>query len=502
MRVRKGDEEWSFDPAKALRDAASAGAPSCIAYMAFYRGVKQEVSIVTSGYQVSVRYDMCFVAGAGSSSHSVIASSIPPRPLALSHTELPFESKLKGLLDNAEFLPDGGFVGFHLLHEYPSDMVLSLKSLTKRLKGRDATVVRVCENLGLPVSPKAVYSFRENYMHIMIDKDVHFRKYCDSMAWRTLVNEGGRVIQVGWDDDEDASSEDYPDQDDVVYWDTPRTACNEIKTTYRTEMAYFAGGRPMDAVDWSVTRRLALIVEIGPAGKRTEGYRTPEDLDEPIVSPPSSPSTTPTSNFASSDPPVFEFSFSPDTFSTHSQPPPPGASSTTAPATLADSTPKFSFGFGNGGGNPSAGNTATAFGGTTFVSEEHGFGGSSNTAGASASNTAINSNAFGGAKTTFVSGSVFASGGGVPKQGEAPEPLFGFSSGAEWSGSIFGPKPGGSSPFSFSTPPASANAQGGDNVTPQNLFLNPSGLAFRLAVPHKMDLSARPMVRRHLFSVK
>ncbi|KAF8635477.1 hypothetical protein AX14_010508 [Amanita brunnescens Koide BX004] len=55
--MRPKGEEWSFDAAKAL---AGCKEDSHVAYVALYSDVEHEVSTVTSGYRVTVTYNLYF----------------------------------------------------------------------------------------------------------------------------------------------------------------------------------------------------------------------------------------------------------------------------------------------------------------------------------------------------------------------------------------------------------------------------------------------------------
>ncbi len=54
--LRHGGEEWSFDAAKAIKDDQG---PS-IGFVAFFSDVEHEVTMVTSGYRVTLTYNLYF----------------------------------------------------------------------------------------------------------------------------------------------------------------------------------------------------------------------------------------------------------------------------------------------------------------------------------------------------------------------------------------------------------------------------------------------------------
>ncbi|CAL1715335.1 unnamed protein product [Somion occarium] len=128
-----GSLEWRFDSAKAIKEHDG----SCIAYVAFYSDVEHEVTQVNSGYRVTVTYNLYFDAA---------VPSIPSVAL----TEDPTHDKLKDilgtLLEDKNFLPDGGYLGFGLRREYPLQStrdVVDLSEFASYLKGGDAILMSV-----------------------------------------------------------------------------------------------------------------------------------------------------------------------------------------------------------------------------------------------------------------------------------------------------------------------------------------------------------------------
>lgn len=139
--LRHRGKEWNFDSAKEVVEQSN---PS-IGYIAFYSDVEHEVTVVTSGYRVTLTYNLYFASKKGSKPY-----------LAASPVEIAFTSTLRALLDDPEFLPEGGNIGFALHHQYPTkDCLYPLKG---NLKGVDAVVEKVCEKLSLKVYLQAAYT--------------------------------------------------------------------------------------------------------------------------------------------------------------------------------------------------------------------------------------------------------------------------------------------------------------------------------------------------------
>ena len=75
--------------------------------------------------------------------------------------ELNLKQVLSSLLEEETFLPEGGTIGFGLLHKYPvSKAEGSLASVLNCLKGSDAAIRRVCASLGLDLKPQVLYKER------------------------------------------------------------------------------------------------------------------------------------------------------------------------------------------------------------------------------------------------------------------------------------------------------------------------------------------------------
>ncbi|KIK04092.1 hypothetical protein K443DRAFT_4904 [Laccaria amethystina LaAM-08-1] len=101
--VRK-DNEWTFD------SSAPSTTPS-VKYIAFYNAVEHELSPITSGHRVSLTYNL-----------SYDDPPLPTGPLrgdAVTEEEAKLRQTLSALIENLDFLPDGGYLGFGLRYQYP-----------------------------------------------------------------------------------------------------------------------------------------------------------------------------------------------------------------------------------------------------------------------------------------------------------------------------------------------------------------------------------------------
>lgn len=147
---REGEAEWTFDSAQAV--AEHEGSP-CVAYATFFSDVDHEVAMVSSGYRLTVTYNLYVV-------DSTPALATPP-----SSNRLLFKSAFEHVLKDPTFLPEGGYLGFGLRHVYPLERkpkkTDTLDYLKNCLKGSDANLIAVCRDLSLEASIWMLYSDAE-----------------------------------------------------------------------------------------------------------------------------------------------------------------------------------------------------------------------------------------------------------------------------------------------------------------------------------------------------
>lgn len=124
--LRHKDHEWKFD-AKLLTVSRP---PPSLAYVAFYSDIEHEVLKVTSGRRITVTYNLYLA----NQTPKPGASAVTPNSLG----SLNLQSTLQGLLKSPEFLPNGGTLGFGLVHLYPVTSGMKLREMTSYLKGEDA----------------------------------------------------------------------------------------------------------------------------------------------------------------------------------------------------------------------------------------------------------------------------------------------------------------------------------------------------------------------------
>ncbi|KAL1756634.1 hypothetical protein FB107DRAFT_273808 [Schizophyllum commune] len=132
--------------AASATDVLSGGAPAPkLFYVAFFSDVEHEVSKVTAGFRVTLTYNLYF----GAKARDEQAQLLLGREL---------RSMLKDFFHRKSFLPDGGYLGFGLRFMYPLDPTKPVSVIADSLKGCDAMLKVVCEDLGLPCTLHAMYA--------------------------------------------------------------------------------------------------------------------------------------------------------------------------------------------------------------------------------------------------------------------------------------------------------------------------------------------------------
>ena len=185
--LRHGGSEWTFDSATMVRTPVDPSA----AYIAFYSDVEHEVTPVTSGYRVTLTYNLYF-------STNNAAPVIP----VLSTTEIAFRRTLSALLSDKTFMEEGGFLGFGLRHEYPLVPKAGLGNLINCLKGSDAIIQRVCSQLSLLTQLRVIYADNEadkSPSFIMVDDIIDYseRGWIEtSIGFQMTLYDGGRRVAI------------------------------------------------------------------------------------------------------------------------------------------------------------------------------------------------------------------------------------------------------------------------------------------------------------------
>jgi hypothetical protein len=166
LLFRHRGNEYTFDSAKAVANVSN-DAPH-VAFAAFFSDVEHEVAEVTSGYRVTLTYNLYHSASGPSDSVEIQNDK---------EIELSLQNALASLLSKPDFLRKGGRLAFDLSYEYPrSGSLTKLSKIGEHLKGVDALLKRVCDALKLDASVKAIYRDSLNDdIYCFVDHFVVFR---------------------------------------------------------------------------------------------------------------------------------------------------------------------------------------------------------------------------------------------------------------------------------------------------------------------------------------
>ncbi|VDB85566.1 unnamed protein product [Peniophora sp. CBMAI 1063] len=252
---RHHGHEWVFDSAAAVHQD---GAPA-FGYAAFYSDVEHEVLPVTSGYRVTVTYNLYF-----DDAEDGAEAAVAPPPA----TATAFATHLQGLLDDPQFLPEGGYLGFGLRHSYPiqftedmSPMRRGVQHLLDVLKGADAIVLRAAREAGLPAQLHIAYDtkiyvggYRGDREITALTTQVMGGDYTEYQLWQHLRAAYGAAFL--WP----KGHKKYQAEREV-HWVTPRTGGSQFTSVMLTY-----GNDP--SLDYHYAE-LCLLLAVGPAGDRT-----------------------------------------------------------------------------------------------------------------------------------------------------------------------------------------------------------------------------------------
>jgi hypothetical protein len=262
LLLRHRGQEWTFDSGKSL---AAEREPS-VGYVAFFSDIEHEVAPVISGHRITLTYNLYFDDG----------GPVSPNIEHLTHPQLEneaaFRQVFKGLLENPEFLADGGTLAFGLRHVYPIEN--NLKQVNNVLKGSDAVVYQSVRALGYePVLHLYYQDDRNSKQGVIIDKVVDFPNPDDESDRRDtlLLRLGGMLVRDSTKVFRSAQR-GTPGHREQVEWVTPVTEFNRQKGSF----LQFKNINDKGSLEWAYGD-VCLIVRIGRAGDRL-AYTTVAEL--------------------------------------------------------------------------------------------------------------------------------------------------------------------------------------------------------------------------------
>jgi hypothetical protein len=262
LLLRRRGHEWIFDSGQALAANRDKAQPS-IGYVAFFSDIEHEVAPVTSGHRITLTYNLYFDDGGPVSANDAVTKHFNPPQLA---NEGAFRETFTALLENPEFLADGGTLAFGLRHVYPINKYI--KHVYRSLKASDAVVYQSVRALGFEPVLYVYYEY-DQLQGMIIDKVIDFQEAGgedDRTEFFDIVHrEGGIFVTRG-----EVESDEQYGTPELVKWATPLTEFNRREDPY----AAYYGNEP--GLDWAYGN-VCLIVRIGKAGDRL-AYPTVAEL--------------------------------------------------------------------------------------------------------------------------------------------------------------------------------------------------------------------------------
>ena len=141
--LRGAGKEWVID---ATRDMRKNPDP-CVAFAAFCNDVEHEVLPITSGYRVTMTYNVCYEK----------APSIGYVRTSIDELYLTLKTLFEEVLVHPDILPKGGYLGFGLEREYGLSPTSDLRRVESNLKGSDAIILSICRELSVDGSLRVLY---------------------------------------------------------------------------------------------------------------------------------------------------------------------------------------------------------------------------------------------------------------------------------------------------------------------------------------------------------
>jgi len=279
--LRKGGKEWTFDSAKAVRvvgtseadpsaSQATSNAPHA-AFIAFFSDVEHEVTPVSSGYRVTLTYNLYRKPSSTPETDSTRS--------AYSGAEAKIKGALDQLLKNPSFFPEGGRLGFGLDHQYAiNPKTTKLKDIEQRLKGLDQVIKQLCESFSLEVALKAVYRFteesdygkprRKTNLAVLLDRFPPLEDAVieyDGEMLEYLEHAGGEIVHT-LGAKERPQYVDVPSKALPITWVKPLAETNGFSDTYlghgnEPSLEHVYGEVCLVAKVDTVEKRLAMVAE-------------------------------------------------------------------------------------------------------------------------------------------------------------------------------------------------------------------------------------------------
>ncbi|KAG1827369.1 uncharacterized protein BJ212DRAFT_1257146 [Suillus subaureus] len=169
--LRNNERAWLVDFATMLSEAQI----PLVGYAAYFNEVEREIGTIVSGHRLMLSYKLYFVSGGDSPSATMISAPGPFEPS--------FETALTELVNDPKVLPNGGYLGFGLRHQYPVSSEMRVDTLRSCLKGSDAIITRVLNRLPLSWSIRVLYRDRGSHS----EQTFVLHKFISDLSQQDLV---------------------------------------------------------------------------------------------------------------------------------------------------------------------------------------------------------------------------------------------------------------------------------------------------------------------------
>jgi len=285
LKSRAGHKR-SFDPSPETSEPDITHIPS-IGYVVLFKDVEHEVAPITSGHRVTLTYGL-YAEDDASDRPIPTEEQQVSESISLLANQPAFHDAFAALLENREFLAEGGMLAFGLMHNY--SIRNDFNPVYGALKGSDAAVYRTLRALGFdPVLRMYYHEWEPDsvsktlYGHAAVfDKVVDFSdwrwqeqpEYIDVAEFVTWTH--GRFVRR--DDLQEDEEFDPFEGDEEVVWVTPVTTFNRKESVFSSPNERFT----LTNVAYG---DLCLFVGIGKAGERLSypkvaQYASEDDEDD------------------------------------------------------------------------------------------------------------------------------------------------------------------------------------------------------------------------------
>jgi len=227
LLIRHGDREFPFDSANAVISEGE-GAPQA-AFVAFYSDVEHEVSVVTSGYRVTLTYNIYLIEP-----NSLIATQSAPSAVykaGLNDFITQTKTMLTSLLSDPSVLPHGGYFGFGLSYKYPFTTNTDLSSVEHFLKGADVAYPQICEDLNLSYEFKAVFEDKKDLWVLVSESPSFGGEPIEDRIMEHLTESGYYNTQIVYNMFKQGASDKHKKSQPIL-WVRPLTSANKFETPY------------------------------------------------------------------------------------------------------------------------------------------------------------------------------------------------------------------------------------------------------------------------------